>query len=64
MEKVEAEVLLLPQDRAETGLRQLVILLEADAETLPQKASNGVGLRLLFYYPRVQRNPALQVGLA
>ena len=42
MEKAEAEVLLLLQDLAGTGLLQRVILLEADAETPPQK-ENKVG---------------------
>ena len=42
VEKAEAEVLLLLQDLAGTGLLQRVILLEADAETPPQK-ENKVG---------------------
>ena len=39
VEKVEAKVLRPPQDLVETGLLQLVILLEADAKTLPQKSN-------------------------
>ena len=41
VEKAEAEVLLLPHDRVGTGLLQRVILLEADAGTLPQKGNKA-----------------------